>query len=451
VRISLFVLRNARLSGEIMTRPMFIQRDGTAEEMLGADMYDIDIYPKDFEEGGKYWQAPVFETGEYGGAIPIPIGMEDYELPDNVSGVFDFITKPAKAIAKVAKGAVKSAGKVVGDVVHTANQAARLVTSPLNSVPILGDINKTILNADPAVAISNLANSIIAGERIDKAFLEAGKNQLKAIKEIAPYAQFVASFVPGVGTGVAAALAAGVALSEGRTITDAVLDAAVNAIPGGPLAKGAARTAIALGKGQSIDAAAMQLAKTQLPPAAYTALETARKVARGTDPKLAIMRAVRSHLPPDQQKALDIGLALAQGRNIQSKVLAGIVRAPPRLATIGAVALKKAPQLTALAAKLPNAVQKKGFETAAGLMSQKGVNAHAVVALRSVLPAEQKKGFDIAIKKAVDAANPQFNSLVSRGMVLRGNWKPCAKNTPGATAGRLIQGGKMVKGVFQRV
>lgn len=424
-------------------RANFIDTEGHSSAM-GADLYNIDIVPEDYEEGGKYWQAPIFDTREYGGAIPIVVSAEDYEIPDNVQGFLDFVTKPIKKT-------IKAAGKVAGDIVHTANQAARTITSPLNSVPVLGDINKTILNADPAVAITKLANSVIAGERIDKAFIEAGRGQLKAIKDLAPYAQFVASFVPGVGTGVAAALAAGVALSEGRTITDAVIDGVINAVPGGPLVKGAAKASVALADGKSLDAAGMAFAKANLPKTAYTMLDFANKAARGRNIPMSALRAVRNTLPKDLQKGMDIGLAIGEGRNIQSKVLNAVVKNPPKLATLGAAALKKAsPSLTKLAPML-KPVQRKGFETAVGLLSQKGANAHQIVALRSAIPSEQRKGFDIAVKHVMEKGNPQFKSLVSKGLVLRGNWAPCGKLDSGAVVGRLIAGKSAVKGCYRRI
>jgi hypothetical protein len=106
--------------------------------------------------------------------------------------------------------------------------------------------------------------------------------------------------------------------------------------------------------------------------------------------------------------------------------------------------------LTRLVPKL-KPLERKGFETAVGLLSQKGVNAHNIVTLRSVIPAEQRKGFDIAMKTAVESANPNFKSLVSRGMVLRGNWRKCAPNESGATIGRLIDGKSAVKGCYRRI
>lgn len=412
-----------------------------------ATDYYIDVVPEDYEEGGRYWKPPIFKTGDYAGAVPIPIGMTNYEIPDDaLAGIFDDIAKPFKAVAK-------TAAKVGGDIIHTANQAARLPAKAVSGIPVVGKVASTVLNvANPYKLVTGLADAISRGERIDTAFLNTAKERLHDIKDVAPYVQAAMSFVPGVGTTVAAAMAAGTALAEGRTITDALTQSVVAALPGGSVAKGAFSAAEALASGDKITDAAMKVAEQRLSPQAFTALKVAKSVSGGN--RIKALEALSKNLPPAEAKALRLGTAFGVARTIQSKTLAATTKGKGAelLSKAGSTALKTAaPVLRTVHAQLPSA-QKKGAETAAGLLAQKGVNAHQIVALRSVLPTAQKQGFDALMKAAVDHANPSFTSVVSRGMVLRGNWVAARANDKGAVKGRHIGlNGKMTAGHFKRV
>lgn len=89
-----------------------------------------------------------------------------------------------------------------------------------------------------------------------------------------PYAAAVLSFVPVLGTGVSAALGAATALAQGRPITDALIDAAAAAVPGGAIAAAAVRVGASLAQGKGVDAALLVEVRRSLPPAARVALDT---------------------------------------------------------------------------------------------------------------------------------------------------------------------------------
>jgi hypothetical protein len=142
----------------------------------------------------------------------------------------------------------------------------------------------------PLVAAQHIAR----GDNVLSTLGNHFKDQVRNIKDVAPLAQTIVSFVPGVGTGVNAAIAAGSAIAQGRPITDAVVAAAKNALPGGPAAASAFDTAYRLGKaaatGGNVGQAALEAARAQLPggAAAQQAFDTALALAHGQSVQQAI-------------------------------------------------------------------------------------------------------------------------------------------------------------------
>ena len=108
-----------------------------------------------------------------------------------------------------------------------------------------------------------------------------------------PYAQAVASMVPGLGSGVSAALGAASALAQGQSVTDAAIAAGRGVVPGGPLGAAAYDTAIA--------------------------------IARGADPSTAALEAARRSIPGGDmaRKAFDTGLAMARAQAMQRAGVGG--------------------------------------------------------------------------------------------------------------------------------
>jgi hypothetical protein len=239
-------------------------------------------------------------------------------------------------------------------------------------------------------------------------------------------------------------MAAGVALSEGRTITDAVIDAARNAVPGGALGKTVFDAAVSIAKGNSITTAAMNAALAQLPPQAQHAAQAAIAMSKGQNARAAVLSAIHGTLPESAKKALDIGTALSVARNIQSHVVNELVK-PQGLATLAKVAIP--PQLQAAA---PKGTGAEGFKTAIGFLQHSGVTAHAIAAVRAKLPKVQQPHFDHGVKTYMNQfTKDTHSSLVRGGVVTRGNWRPAKPGEQGVK-GRLIQNGKITHGSYVR-
>jgi hypothetical protein len=155
------------------------------------------------------------------------------------------------------------------------------------------------------------------------------KDQVKNIKDVAPMAQTVVSFVPGVGAGVNAAIAAGSAIAQGKPIDEALVAGVKNALPGGPLMARAFDAAWTVGKaaatGGNIGEAALTAAREQ-----------------------AIQQ-----FGPAAGPAFDTGLALAHGQNVQQALTSGAVDlAKSQLASAASSAVTNA--LNALSPQVKN-------------------------------------------------------------------------------------------------
>ena len=251
----------------------------------------------------------------------------------------------------------------------------KAVTSAVKAVekiPVIGDVVK--VTGDIYGAPFKVAANIASGERLDHVAVDALKDQIKTIKDEAPYAQMVVSLVPGIGTGVAAAIGAGAALVEGRSITESLKAGIRGALPGGALAQAAFDTAVKVAGGENVAQAALESSRNLLPPG-------------------------------PAQSAFDIGVAIATGQKIQNALangLAGI--APGQLQDViaaGQHALATTPVLSDALKSVTGNAAKEGFNYAAGLLSHSGVNETELTAVRNTLPADIKQGFDAALKSQV--------------------------------------------------
>ena len=140
-----------------------------------------------------------------------------------IEGVFDDIGRGLASAASSVVGVAKAVVKPIDDVyvAVTPQWLRRAAGVPFASTRFVWDA----------------ADSVVSGERIDRALLGAARNQIAMYKAFAPIAQLGLSFIPGVGQGVSAAIGAGLALADGRPITDAMLEAVKSAMPGGPLVR----------------------------------------------------------------------------------------------------------------------------------------------------------------------------------------------------------------------
>jgi len=183
-----------------------------------------------------------------------PYGPGGFGFGDFFSDAFNVIAAPFVAPVQLAMGKtpdivgtmgtiVDSAGKEIGAAWDALSDVMGQVGSALGQIPIIGGILDTLFSAgwDLATAPMQLTVDIaIKGQSIDQAVLQDFKKTLADFKEIAPYAQMVLSFIPGIGTVASAALAAGLALAEGQSVGDALAAGLIGALPGGPAVKAAA-------------------------------------------------------------------------------------------------------------------------------------------------------------------------------------------------------------------
>lgn len=197
-----------------------------------------------------------------------------------VSGFFDVVEAPFKGI---------------GHAVHKLGRA-KLVRAVSGAV---AGVAKKAGGIAMAISPQNLVRHVLAGERIDHAILGDLKDKVHAATEIAPYVSTVVSLVPGIGSGVAGAIAASAALAEGHTITDAMIAAARNAVPGGAATAYAFDMAANLARGQSLEKAALE--------------------------------AARNQLPHEAQAAFDIGLAIVHGQKLQNVLKSGVAAVAPAM------------------------------------------------------------------------------------------------------------------------
>jgi len=149
-----------------------------------------------------------------------------------------FSAHPGQWIANAAK----TAGHAIGTAWDSIQDAMGTVGDELAKVPILGPALQTLFMVGWRLA--NVGTQItvdiaIKGQSIDTSVLSTFKQALKDLKDIAPYAEMVISFIPGIGPFISAALAAAVALAEGQSILQALEAGAIAALPGGPLVKAA--------------------------------------------------------------------------------------------------------------------------------------------------------------------------------------------------------------------
>src|SRR6185295_9124235 len=284
--------------------------------------------------GYRQVQYPLFIMPETG--ITQVIDSPDYDLPDNIGNAASDLIHNMFGTPSSITSVLSAPVHVAGDAIHVMNKAAKNAGKAVGKLPVVGKPLKAAANLaiSPLKAAGGFVSKVASGERIDRAFLSSAKGQIAAIKEVAPYVKFVASYVPGVGTGVAAAIAAGTALADGRTITDAVLEGARGAVPGGALGKTAFDSVLAISKGNSISSVAMQAALKNLPAGVQQAANTAIAAANGKNVREAVLQAVRAQLPADAKKAVEIGTALGVARNIQSHVINAMT--PPKLAALAA-------------------------------------------------------------------------------------------------------------------
>jgi outer membrane protein OmpA-like peptidoglycan-associated protein len=283
-------------------------RSATAygKEPLGAQtlwgMYESDEL---FNEGIVSFEYPIYHA-------------TDEEMDYFLGKLVRRVSRAARGVAKTAGGVAKGIGRgvnTIGKVVPLSTLTSALAHTPmgfavragLGAVSAAASGRNIFQGAVRSMTTTPLtrfavdtAAGVARGENILKAAKKAGQAGIGDVRESLRFAAMVAPFVPGIGTGAAAALAAGNALASGERISDALIAAARNAVPGGALAQ--------------------------------TAFDMAANLAKGKKLSEAVLDAARSRLPggPAAKAAFDSALALAKGKSVQDSLIAGGGRLLPK-------------------------------------------------------------------------------------------------------------------------
>lgn len=246
----------------------------------------------------------------------------------------------------------------------------------IRKIPVVGAPLASVYGV--AIAPAALAESIASGARLDHALINNFKGQIADIKAIAPYAQTVVSFVPGVGQGVSGAMGAALALSNGQPLSAALVSGIKGAIPGGQLAQSAFGAATALAQGKRLDEAA--LSALPLPDAQKDALKTAlsvaTKISKGQKVADVVLTEALKKLPPDVSKAVHVGLAVGHAVTIQKKSHVAAKKVTNVLNGVNSKDPSKRKAALAAVAKTQSASE-KGDPHAAAMLSLLGKHAAA--------------------------------------------------------------------------
>lgn len=248
---------------------------------------------------------------------------------------YDYLNNPdveedqflGKAIRRVTRSVRKTAGKAAKSTYRTAKRGAKTAyKAARKGSQYAGKVGKlaTRLSRPPGLgAAVKFGRDVVRGRNVANAFRGLAKSGINDLRERMRYAQIAASFVPGVGTGVAATLGAANALAAGRPISDALIEGARAAIPGGPLAQAAFDVGVNLAKGRSLSQAALNAARNQIPPGGRAAFDTAVALGKGQSLQRAAWANAGRLLPasPYVNNAASFARYAAQGKNLQQVAL----------------------------------------------------------------------------------------------------------------------------------
>lgn len=338
--------------------------------------------------------------------------------------------------------AAHAAGREIGHVTHAVTSATGAVTHLITKIPIVGAPLHTIMSAAYNATMSPLRNTVdaaIHGKRLDRALMATIHDEVKSVKDVAPYAKMVLQ-ATGVGAGITGALAMGSAIANGQRLDKALVAGAINAMPGGAMAQAAASAAYegvkAAATGQKLDISHISgtlLNSLPIPDVAKSALMAGTQVTgsvvggkplAGAISDAALKQAMNT-LPPDVAKAYHAGLAMGTAAVAQAHRAAELVSPAVlnKLVESGIQAAKTVPAIGE-ARKLAGAGT-KGFDLAQGLLGQHS-KTFDIIHLRESLtnPADQK-GFDMGLAAKIGLVTQPMRGTLS----------------PGAQAGRAIAQG----------
>jgi hypothetical protein len=328
---------------------------------------------------------------------------DDEELEFFLGGL---VRSVSRAVGSTAKAVVRNPIKALRDAATGLARGVADVSSSfadtLGKIPIIGAGLKGLYGFTYGALIQSAAN-VVSGVRLDKVASRFLESQVQNVKEVAPYVQTIISVVPGIGPGISGAISAGLTLAQGRPLDEALVEAAIGAIPGGALAKSMAKIAVAAASGKPLSDIAVSA--LPIPPAAQEGLKAGLRVAsdvaqgkRVDKSLLAEANRQIDRLPPQIRKAAQIGVAIGQGKKLQdiaAQQLPSIIAVGGPLARAGEKIALQSPilrQARGLVAK-----GQHGFDIAQGLIARSSVPLHEFHRVRNALHGAARKGFDNAI------------------------------------------------------
>jgi hypothetical protein len=312
--------------------------------------------------------------------------------------------------------AVKTAGKPIGAVAHAVQGAEGAVGKEIGKLPVIGKPLHAIFDLGamgilgPALTLGN----VLGGERIDQAILGTLKQELQDVKAIAPYAEMVIAFVPGIGPGVAGALGAGLALASGQSLTQAMEEGIKDAIPGGAIAVAiyqVSKTAVSIAKkGGRVtlgDVVALGGAAAQavgfLPEGVQTAIQgvigpvsdAVQGVSSAVQEAETAMGPFKNLVSAEAKKALQIGISVGHGKFLQQAGMQGLTDPGLRNRLMAQGQQVAASDPTVQAARSTLQAGFNGFDVGVGLMRM-SVTPHQFQTIRGMLQGPDQVGFDLA-------------------------------------------------------
>ena len=311
--------------------------------------------------------------------------------------------------------ACKTAGRPIGAVAHAIQGAEGAVGKEIGKLPLVGKPLHAIFDLGvmgimgPALALGDA----LGGERLDQALLGSLKQELADVKAVAPYAEMVIAFVPGIGPGVAGALGAGLALASGQSLTQAMEDGIKDAIPGGAIAVAiyqVAKTSVAIAKTHKFtlgDVAALGGAAAAavgvLPEGVQQAIsgvlgpvgDAVQGVQSAVGQAESAMGPLKGLISAEAKKALQIGISVGHAKYVQALGTSAMVDPgfKNRLMAQGQQVGTSDPTVKAARGTLAGGYV--GFDCGVGLMRMT-VTPHQFQVTRALFTGPDLTGFDLA-------------------------------------------------------
>lgn len=357
-----------------------------------------------------------------------------------VAGDIHTFTNNVATVAGHAVGVLPKGQHVTGVDWRGIDNVTNSIGDAVKKIPVVGPLFHGLLGIQTQPF--SIAENILKGQRIDHVAVGAFRQRIGDVREVAPYAQTVIAFVPGVGPAASSAIGAGLAIAAGMPADEVAMAAVAGAIPGGAIAQAAykvGRTALVNKKVGGVADLVYSIgsaAGVQIPPAATAALtgglNALQSMANGTKPDQALMASALKAVPGlakgvdlnsvpglqsiadklvaqgqsmipglsvSQQAALKNGLhtgiAMQHAQNLQALASKAIGTGGPLQHLLQTGQAKAVDAVTQAAKAALNGKGVQGFDVGNGLMSKK-VTPFTVAAVKAPLGPDDKHGFDVA-------------------------------------------------------